>query len=150
MQVRNAAALDSDQWRRLWDGYTRFYGAVVPPQVTERTWARILDPASPVIGRVAEREGRLVGLTVSVLHEATWAITPVLYLEDLFVDPDTRGGGIGRALMQDVIAQAEGRGCARLYWHTEAHNAAARRLYDTFVQADDFVRYRMVLGEAGA
>jgi hypothetical protein len=34
-------------------------------------------------------------------------------------------------------------GWSRLYWHTRAENAAARRLYDSFVEADDFVRYRL-------
>ena len=37
------------------------------------------------------------------------------------------------------------RGWSRLYWHTRASNEAARRLYDKFVNADDFVRYRMIL-----
>jgi GNAT superfamily N-acetyltransferase len=148
--VRGAIVSDEQAWRTLWEGYNRFYDSSVPPEVTQRTWARILDPAAPIIGRVAEQDERLVGMTVNVLHEGTWTANPILYLEDLFVDPSARGGGIGRALMDDVVTQARERGCSRLYWHTRADNTVARRLYDRFVPADDFVRYRMMLDEAGA
>jgi hypothetical protein len=41
---------------------------------------------------------------------------------------------------------ARERGWSRLYWHTRAANATARKLYDKFAKADDFVRYRMILG----
>ena len=67
------------------------------------------------------------------------------YLEDLFVDPAARGHGIGEALIQDLIDIGRERGWSRLYWHTRASNEAARRLYDKFVHADDFVRYRLIL-----
>jgi len=36
-------------------------------------------------------------------------------------------------------------GWSRVYWHTRQSNEAARRLYDKFAKADDFVRYRMIL-----
>ncbi|HEY8263776.1 MAG TPA: GNAT family N-acetyltransferase, partial [Methyloceanibacter sp.] len=38
-------------------------------------------------------------------------------------------------------------GWSRLYWHTRESNVAARRLYDKFAKADDFVRYRLVLNQ---
>jgi GNAT superfamily N-acetyltransferase len=145
MRVRELVGQDQAAWWRLWEGYNRFYETSVEPEVTSHTWYRILNPASPLVGRVADRDGQLVGFTISVLHQGTWTIEPILYLEDLFVDPEVRGGGVGRALMEDVIAQANTLGCSRLYWHTRADNAAARRLYDTFVEADAFVRYRMTL-----
>jgi len=48
---------------------------------------------------------------------------------------------LGRALIDDLVA----RGWARLYWHTRQSNDTARRLYDTYVDADAFVRYRLFL-----
>jgi len=86
-----------------------------------------------------------VGFSTAVLHEGTWTTAPTCYLEDLFVDPALRGGGVGRALIQNLIDLGRSRGWSRLYWHTQAGNATARRLYDSFVQADDFVRYRLAL-----
>lgn len=145
MHIRDVVTSDHDGWQALWEGYIRFYEADVAPSVTLHTWQRIIAPSSPLVGRIAERDGRLIGMSNCVLHEGTWTIEPVLYLEDLFVAPDARSSGIGQALMEDAIAQARVRGCSRVYWHTRASNAAARRLYDRFVTADDFVRYRILL-----
>lgn len=135
---------DEAEWRRLWAGYNAFYEAEVPADVTARTWQRILDPASPVLGRVVRREGKLAGFSIAVLHEGTWVTAPICYLEDLFVDPASRGEGIGRRLIADLVRLGKEEGWSRLYWHTRQDNPA-RRLYDTFVKADDFVRYRMDL-----
>jgi GNAT superfamily N-acetyltransferase len=84
-------------------------------------------------------------MTVNVLHEGTWSTAPICYLEDLFVAPEARGGGIGRALIADLVERGKARGWSRLYWHTRAGNAQARQLYERFVAADDFCRYRLVL-----
>lgn len=105
----------------------------------------MLDPASPLIGRVTERDGSVVGFSISVIHEGTWTTAPICYLEDLFVDPDLRGAGIGSALIKDIIDLGREKKWSRLYWHTRADNTVARRLYDRFVKADDFVRYRLLL-----
>jgi GNAT superfamily N-acetyltransferase len=148
MNVREVSVSDRDAWWELWEGYNSFYDASVAPEISERTWERIIDPEAPFVGRLAEYGGRIVGLSISVLHEGTWTAQPILYLEDLFVDPAARGSGIGRALMNDVIAQAKARGCSRLYWHTQADNTVARCLYDAFLPADDFVRYRLMLDGA--
>lgn len=142
--IEAARQEDEAEWRRLWAGYNAFYEAEVPAHVTTRTWQRILDPASPVLGRVARREGQLAGFSVSVLHEGTWVTDPICYLEDLFVDPACRGEGIGRRLIADLVRLGKDEGWSRLYWHTREDNPA-RRLYDTFVKADDFVRYRVDL-----
>lgn len=143
--VRDMRAPDAEGWRRLWAGYNAFYESTVPADVTEHTLRRLLDPSSPLIGRIAETDGRIAGFTISVLHESTWTMTPSCYLEDLFVDPGLRGGGVGRALIQDLVELGRGRGWSRIYWHTKTDNARARQLYDKFVGADDFVRYRLTL-----
>jgi GNAT superfamily N-acetyltransferase len=143
IEIREAVPADEAGWRRLWAGYNAFYEETVAPEVTDHTWRRIVDPASPLVGRVAVRAGQCVGFSVSVLHEGTWVISSVCYLEDLFVDPDCRGQGVGRALIEDLVGLAKSRGWSRLYWHTRAGNPA-RKLYDAFVEADDFVRYRLL------
>jgi GNAT superfamily N-acetyltransferase len=143
--IRDLMAADEAEWRRLWAAYIAFYEATVPDDVTAHTWRRLLDPAAPLIGRIAVCDGQAAGITVSVLHEGTWTMTPVCYLEDLFVDPVARGAGIGRALIQDLIDQAKAKGWSQLYWQTNGDNATARRLYDGFVPADGYVRYRIML-----
>lgn len=145
MKIRDPAAADESGWRRLWAGYLAFYGEDLAEPVTAATWRRILNPASPVFARLAETDGTLVGMTVNVLHEGTWTTAPICYLEDLFVAPKARSAGIGRALIGDLVAMGKARGWSRLYWHTKSENVQARRLYERFVAADDFCRYRLVL-----
>ncbi len=144
MRIRTARPDDEAQWRRLWRGYTEFYETRLPERVTAATWRRIVAPEPAILCRFAEEQGRLLGFSHSLLHEGTFVQAPICYLEDLFVDPAARGRGVGRALIADLVAMASHRGWSRLYWQTRADNLAARRLYDAFVQADDFVRYRLI------
>ncbi len=139
--IRDPAATDETAWRELWSQYNAFYEANIPETVTARTWQRILDPTSAIFGRLAVLNGEVVGFSVSVLHESSWTIAPLCYLEDLFVAPKFRGRGFGRLLIADLVDRAKSEGWSRLYWHTRANNPA-RRLYDEFAAADDFVRYR--------
>ncbi len=140
--LRDPAATDETAWRSLWSQYNAFYETSIAEAVTARTWQRILDPAAPIFSRLATVDDAVIGFSTSVLHEITWAIAPVCYLEDLFVAPAFRGRGIGRMLIADLIEHAKSNGWSRLYWHTRAGNPA-RRLYDEFDKADDFVRYRL-------
>jgi GNAT superfamily N-acetyltransferase len=143
--IRDPAPSDESAWWRLWAGYCAFYETDVPEAVTAGTWARLLTAGSPLFGRIAEWEGRVAGFTTSILHQGSWTLHPICYLEDPFVPPEARGHGIGRALIEDLLARAKERGWSRLYWHTREGNAPARRLYDKFAAADDFVRYRIIL-----
>jgi GNAT superfamily N-acetyltransferase len=145
VETRDIVTEDQAAWRRLWSSYCDFYGTALPPAVTESTWKRIVDPQSAFVGRIAELDGEIVGFSLSVIHECSWTIAPVCYLEDLYVKPDARGRGIGSALIEDIIRLSRQNAWARVYWNTEADNAAARRLYDRFCQADGFVRYRLYL-----
>ncbi|MEE7531952.1 GNAT family N-acetyltransferase [Klebsiella huaxiensis] len=144
IEIREAGPQDKAQWLQLWEGYTKFYGSPQPQDVTEYTWQRLLDTASSLLGRVAVVDGKVVGFVICVLHEGTWVKTPICYLEDLYVDPQVRGRGIARTLMQSLQVEGIEKGWSRLYWHTRTDNPA-RRLYDEFTPADDYVRYRITL-----
>ncbi|HUD89568.1 MAG TPA: GNAT family N-acetyltransferase [Xanthobacteraceae bacterium] len=144
--IRDPTPADEMAWRELWSQYNAFYEVSIPEAVTARTWQRVLDPASTVFGRLAIADSEIAGFSVSLLHESTWTIGPACYLEDLFVAPKFRGRGIGRLLIQELVDRAKSNGWSRLYWHTRANNPA-RRLYDEFAEADDFVRYRKVFPE---
>lgn len=140
--IRDPLPADEAAWRDLWAGYNAFYETAVPEAVTACTWQRILDPASPIFGRLAMANDEVAGFSNCVLHQGTWVIGPVCYLEDLFVAPQFRSRGLGRMLMADLVQRGKTQGWARLYWHTRDNNPA-RRLYDEFAKADDFVRYRL-------
>lgn len=141
--IRDPGPEDEARWRALWDGYLSFYGVTVAPDITDATWRRVFDPASAIFMRVAEVDGEVKGFTLSLTHEGTWVRAPDCYLEDLFVDESARGRGVGRALLDDLVALCKTNGWARLYWHTEEGNATARKLYDTYVKSDGHIRYRI-------
>jgi GNAT superfamily N-acetyltransferase len=146
MRIRDATAADEAGFRRLWDGYLAFYHVTIDPAVTDQTWSRILDPASPLSARVAvDSAGTVRGFAVWHHHISTWHLANDLYLEDLFVDPAARGAGLGRALLDDLFALARARGFGRIYWHTDEGNARARSLYDSYAPADGHIRYRLKL-----
>ncbi|MFL6578929.1 MAG: GNAT family N-acetyltransferase, partial [Povalibacter sp.] len=64
------------------------------------------------------------------------------YLEDLFVDPQARGLGAGRALIDAVYRAADAQGATRVYWHTESDNKRAQGLYDQVASVAPFIQYR--------
>lgn len=140
VRLRDVVAGDEAAWRDLWAGYLAFYETALSPAVTAHTFARLLDPSSPVKGRVAVREGALLGFSTIVLHEDSWALTPACYLGDLFVAPDARGLGVGRMLIEDLVVRGKEEGWSQIHWLTR-HNNPARRLYDTLATVDDFVHY---------
>ena len=66
-------------------------------------------------------------------------------MSDLFVRPDARGSGAGRALIDHVISFARTNGISNLRWLTQEFNYDARRLYDSFTARSDFVLYSIPL-----
>ena len=145
LTVRPIAWGDREAWQPLWDGYNAFYGrsgpTALPAEITETTWARFFDEDEPVHALVAERGGRLVGIVHYLFHRSTTMIGLNCYLQDLFTDPEARGGGIGRALIEAVYERARAAGSTRVYWQTHETNQTARRLYDQVASNGGFIVY---------
>src|SRR6266699_4249295 len=70
-----------------------------------------------------------VGFAVFFHNFSTWLGRPGLYLEDLFVKPDKRGKGYGRALLVDLAKVARDRGCGRMEWAVLNWNEPAIKFY---------------------
>ena len=139
--IRPALPADEATWRKLWQGYCDFYALTLSDAVTSRTWSRVLDPDSGVLCIVAEVDGQVYGFANCVIHENTWELQPVCYLEDLYVLHSARSRGVGKALIEWLRNAMRAEGWARLYWVTREDNTQARALYDQFIRADGFVRY---------
>ncbi|GLI27634.1 N-acetyltransferase [Agromyces rhizosphaerae] len=137
---------DRDEWGRLWAGYLEFYETDLDEATTDATFAALLDPTSTVHGALARDEaGRAIGLVHWLTHAATWSTADYCYLEDLFVAPDARVGGAGRALIAHVHEWAAGHGCAKVYWLTAETNQVARGLYDRVASRSGFIHYQISL-----
>lgn len=143
LSIRDARSDDQDAWLKLWNDYLAFYNVDLAEDVTAHTWARIIDPASRVSARLAIQDENVVGFAIHHFHDSTWVKTPDCYLEDLFIDANIRGRGIGRALIDDLISICREKGWSRLYWHTNEDNERARKLYDSYVSSDGHIRYRI-------
>ena len=128
-------------WLDLWRAYLQFYEAEVEEGVTRNTWRMIIQPQSPVIGFGAECNGKLLGFATVTVHDRACCETPAAYLEDLFVAEEVRGYGVGRCLIGSVLNLGRECGWTTVYWHTRADNHRARILYESFVEAEDVIRY---------
>lgn len=145
VSIRPVEPDDFDRWLPLWAGYQRFYEVDIPGSVTSKTWDRLLDPAEPMHGALAIVGGRALGVAHWLYHRSTWTIGDYCYLQDLFVDSDARGFGVGRRLVDFVTADARRRGAARVHWLTHETNSDAMKLYDRIADRPGFVQYRKLI-----
>ncbi len=142
LTVRSLARADEPQWRRLWSAYLAFYETEVDEEVYLTTFSRLLSDEDPQFGLIAEAGGQPVGLVHFIFHRHNWKIEDVCYLQDLYADPDVRGTGVGRALIEAVYAAADANGTPTVYWLTQHFNTQARKLYDRIGQLTPFIKYQ--------
>ena len=141
--VRPLEGGDEAAWRELWRGYLDFYETALPEEVYATSFARMTDPGvGDYHGLVALADGVPVGLAHYIFHRHGWQLEEVCYQHDLYVAPEARGTGAGRALIEAVYAAADAAGRPNVYWLTQAFNVTARRLYDRIGTATPFVKYR--------
>lgn len=145
IEITQLLPADQPRWADLWGAYLAFYETVLPPEQYQDTWARLMRNA-PLHGLAARHDGAIVGITHFLFHASAWTTVPVCYLQDLFVDPVVRRGGVGRKLIEAVAERAQVQASTRLYWMTQADNAVARGLYDKIAKETGFVRYSYALG----
>jgi GNAT superfamily N-acetyltransferase len=129
-------------WEPLWKGYQAFYKVTLSDEVNDTTWRRLQDPAEPMVLIGAYVGGRLRGIVHYILHRSTWSVGGYCYLQDLFVDPELRAMGLGRALIEAVYDRAREAGANRVYWLTHETNYAGRALYDRVAENAGFIQYR--------
>jgi GNAT superfamily N-acetyltransferase len=146
VSIRFVEPRDHAEWLALWEGYNAFYGRSGPTalsrDITEMTWARFFDASEPMHALVAEGEGGLIGLAHYLFHRSTTAIALSCYMQDLFTSEAARGKGVGRALINEVYAQAKAAGSPRVYWQTHETNVTAMQLYDKVAERSGFLVYR--------
>ncbi|MGP8173762.1 MAG: N-acetyltransferase family protein [Terracidiphilus sp.] len=78
---------------------------------------------------MAEHDGQPAGFALYFFNYSTWMGRPGLYLEDIYVQPEFRGLGIGKTLLQRVAAIAVEKNCPRLQWEVLDWNTPAIEFY---------------------
>jgi GNAT superfamily N-acetyltransferase len=94
---------------------------------------------------LAEEAGRVVGFALFFHNYSTFRGQPGIYLEDLFVEPDERGKGHGKALLFALARLAVERCCTRVEWMVLNWNESALRFYQKLgaVPLDEWTSYRL-------
>jgi GNAT superfamily N-acetyltransferase len=97
----------------------------------------------------AEADGKEVGFALFFHNYSTFLGQPGIYLEDLFVKPESRGRGIGKALLAHLAKLARERGCGRLEWAVLDWNTPSINFYKSLgaVPLSDWIVFRLT-GEA--
>ena len=141
--IRALRTNDRAEWAELWHDYLAYYETTVSDAVYDSTFGRLIgeDPQD-FSCFVAEQDGRLVGLTHYLFHRHAWTLDNTCYLQDLYARPETRGTGVGRALIEAVYGAADDMGNGSVYWLTQDFNQTARKLYDRVGKQTPFIRYQ--------
>jgi ribosomal protein S18 acetylase RimI-like enzyme len=142
MRVRDAAADDLPELARLFDAYRVFYRSPSDPAAAERFLLERFERRDSQIF-VAPSGAKLAGFTQLYPSYSSVSMARIFVLNDLFVDPASRRGGVGRALLEAAHAFAVRHGAVRVSLETAVDNHAAQRLYESlgYVRDGDFHRY---------
>ncbi|MDU9392728.1 GNAT family N-acetyltransferase [Pseudomonas japonica] len=142
VEIRPVTAADHAAWLPLWQAYLRFYETELPDAVSAETWKRFLDPAETTNSALAWVDGKALGMVNWIFHRTNWAVENACYLQDLYVDGDQRGLGIGRKLIEHVYAAASAANCCKVHWLTHETNATAITLYEKVAERPGFIQFR--------
>ncbi|MGQ4878688.1 GNAT family N-acetyltransferase [Billgrantia sp. LNSP4103-1] len=131
MTVRPATPNDLDPLSELLDGYRRFYRQAPDVQAARRFLEARLEQGDSYLLVHEGPKGELQGFVQLYPLLSTVRLAPLWLLNDLFVAPEARRGGVGRALMSAARELAEAHGVGHLKLATEIDNRTAQALYES-------------------
>jgi ribosomal protein S18 acetylase RimI-like enzyme len=129
MLVRRATGADLDAILPLVRGYREFYLQAHDAERERAFMERNLREGRSVV-YVAQDGGRLAGFVQLFPAWSTVYLGPSLILEDLFVEPGARGGGVASALLARALEHAQQAGATGMFLETAVDNVAAQRVYE--------------------
>lgn len=145
--IARARAEDAPIIAPLFAAYRAFYGRPADEVARAEVFVRERLTRTEAVVFLARTQGMppstAAGFTLLYPQFSSVATARVWHLNDLFVDPAQRRGGVAKALMLHAIAFARQDGAVRLTLETQAHNAAARALYESLgmTLGTEFVKY---------
>ena len=140
--IRSITAADRQAWGQLYAAYADFYGVPQTEDMRQTVFDWLMEEENEMTGLVAEAaDGSLVGMAHLRLFKRPLSAKIGLFLDDLFIDPASRGTGVSRALYQAMDEQAEAAGADVIRWITADDNYRARGLYDQLAERTMWVTY---------
>ena len=105
----------------------------------------LFGPTPAAYALVAEADGHVVGFALYFLSYSTWDGVHGLYLEDLYVRPERRGSGLGKALLSGLASIAVARGYTRVEWSVLDWNTPSIEFYRSLgaVGLDEWTKFRL-------
>lgn len=105
----------------------------------------LFGPDAKARALIGELDGKPAGFAVYFYSYSTWLGRHGISLEDLYVSPDCRGHGVGKALLQQLAKQAVAENCGRLEWNVLDWNTPAIDFYQSLgaEALDEWTRYRV-------
>jgi GNAT superfamily N-acetyltransferase len=146
-RIEPIAPSELDALLPLIAAYQRFYEVEEIDDERNRTFfSRFVAPSDDGVLLGAWRGPELVGYACLYWHFTSLVPAETALMNDLYVEPEARGGGVGRALIEASAAVARERGAQRLEWGTQPGNETAQRLYDsTGAERSEWVEYELPL-----
>ena len=145
--VAPARAQDFDGWCSLYRGYAKFYKVPMNEEILTTTWSWIMDQSHEVKSLLAflEDEHKPCGLAHVRAMPRPLGGNHIGFLDDLFVDPESRGNQVGEALFDALRELAKERGWPKIRWITADDNYRARNLYDKLAKKTMWNTYELEL-----
>lgn len=146
--IRQATVADLDRLVPLFDGYRQFYGRQSEPEPI-RLFLRDRFEHNQSVIFLAERGDSAVGFTQLYPSFSSGALRRIFILNDLFVDPEARQGGVGAALLEAAADYGRRVGALRLELSTKVTNQTAQALYQKlgWHRDTEFYTYELTLEE---
>lgn len=146
-QIAPVAAGELDELLPLIAAYQRFYEVGdVDPERNRTFFGRFIAPSEDGMLLGARVDGWLLGYACLYWHFTSLLAAETVLMNDLFVAPEARGHGIGRALIEASAGVARERDAAYLEWATAPDNHTAQRLYDSLpTERSEWIEYELEL-----
>lgn len=147
-RIRTATPADAPEILRLVHALAEYEREPDAVDATEEDFLRVLFPDHghpSTFCHVAEVDGRIVGMALWYLNFSTWTGQQGIWLEDLFVEPEQRGSGLGKALLAALAEVCVERGYRRLEWWVLNWNAPSIAFYESLgaKAQDEWTVYRV-------
>nr|WP_272210437.1 GNAT family N-acetyltransferase [Marinicella sp. W31]MDC2876318.1 GNAT family N-acetyltransferase [Marinicella sp. W31] len=144
--IRPAVRSDAATIYRFVCELAAFEKALEKVETTEEGLAEaVFGSGSVTDALIAEIDGKPAGFALYYFTFSTWQGRNGIYLEDLYVSPEFRGAGLGKALMRAVADVAVEKTCGRMEWSVLDWNVDAIRVYDGVggKPQSEWIRYRL-------
>ncbi|MFT5579551.1 MAG: GNAT superfamily N-acetyltransferase [Paraglaciecola psychrophila] len=137
-------AEDRLEWEQLYRGYAGFYQVPMTPQILDNVWSWIFDDSCQFYALVAKDDSeRSVGLMHYRAMASPLRGSMVGFLDDLFVDPSSRGQGVVDVLFTALEQSARDHDWPIVRWLTADNNYRGRAVYDKLAERTSWITYQM-------